>query len=632
MSFFKGYVRTRNKKCLEKFKGVGNLKKLEDVQGYTEYAGILAPETVLIDVDDNIQSEKLLNVVKAKEIKCQVRKTTRGMHFFFKNNGDFEKCYTGAVLAIGIQADIKAGVKNSYSILKFDGKERPIIYDTKEYQEVPKWLTVINSTVDLINMNEGEGRNSKLFSHILTLQDAGLNKEQCIETLDIINKYVFDKPLSDDEFKTITRDDAFKANLETNFFGKRKEFLFDKFANHMMDLLNIKRINNQLHVYVDGTYLDGVHRIEAKMIEVIPKLSRAQRKEALDYIELLAHDDTKQADAKYIAFRNGILDIETGDLLPFSPDFIITNKIDYDYDPLAQSELVDRTLDKLACGKSDIRALLEECAGYCFYRRNELRKAFILTGDKSNGKSTYIAMLQKMLGDDNTSALDLKELGDRFKTSEIYRKLANLGDDIGDEFITDMSIFKKLVTGDRVTAERKGQDPFSFNSYAKLIFSANNLPRTKDRTGAIIDRLIVVPFNATFSKNDPDYDPYIKYKLVQDDCIQYLIKLGIEGLKRVLERKAFTESEKVNEELDNYNKLNNPILYFFADISVEDLIREPVDVWFAKYHDFCLGENINTLSKIEFSRQLLRHFNGLEIKVKSINGKRYRMFCLKKIT
>ena len=619
--FFRGYVRTRNKKCLEKFKGVGDLKKLEDVQGYTEYAGILAADTVLIDVDSNTEAEKLLKAVKAKEIKCQVRQTTRGMHFFFKNSGDFTKCYTSANLAIGIQADIKVGTKNSYSILKFDGKERPIIYDTKEYQEVPKWLNVINSSIDLINMSEGEGRNTKLYAHILSLQEIGLTKEQCIETLDIINNYIFDEPLPENEFKTITRDEAFKNDLEVSFFGKRKEFLFDKFANHMVDLLHIKRINNQLHIYVDGTYLDGLQRIEAKMIEVIPKLSRAQRKEALDYIELVASENVPQADAKYIAFKNGILNIETGELLPFSPDFIITNKIDYDYNPDAENELVDRTFNKLACGKSDIRALLEECAGYCFYRRNELRKAFILTGDKSNGKSTYIAMLQKMLGDDNTSALDLKELGDRFKTADIYRKLANLGDDIGDEFITDMSVFKKLVTGDRVTAERKGQDPFNFNSYAKLIFSANSLPRTKDRTGAVIDRLILIPFDATFSKNDPDYDPYIKYKLVQDDCIQYLIKLGIEGLKRVLERKAFTESVQVDKELDDYNKLNNPILYFFADMKPEDLIREPVDVWFARYHEFCLSDNIQSMSKIAFSRQLLREFSELEIKRKMIGGK-----------
>lgn len=88
----------------------------------------------------------------------------------------------------------------------------------------------------------------------------------------------------------------------------------------------------------------------------------------------------------------------TGELKPFSTDIVITNKIPWDYKPDAYSELADSTLNKLACGDAAIRALLEECIGYCFYRRNELGKAFILTGDKSNGKSTFWIVSKQSLG------------------------------------------------------------------------------------------------------------------------------------------------------------------------------------------------------------------------------------------
>lgn len=63
MQLFRGYVRTKNKKCLESFKGVKNLKTLEDVQGLDEYAGILGEETILIDVDDGPTSDLLLKMV-----------------------------------------------------------------------------------------------------------------------------------------------------------------------------------------------------------------------------------------------------------------------------------------------------------------------------------------------------------------------------------------------------------------------------------------------------------------------------------------------------------------------------------------------------------------------------------------
>lgn len=72
----------------------------------------------------------------------------------------------------------------------------------------------------------------------------------------------------------------------------------------------------------------------------------------------------------------------------------------------------------------------EDEGHYCLYRRNELGKAFILIGDKSNGKSTFLHVVKNMLGDKNIASLDLKELGDRFKTAELFGKLANIGDDI----------------------------------------------------------------------------------------------------------------------------------------------------------------------------------------------------------
>ena len=268
------------------------------------------------------------------------------------------------------------------------------------------------------------------------------------------------------------------------------------------------------------------------------------------YLNLLIRDNAPTSDANLIAFKNGIYNIMTDEFLPFSPEIIITNKINWDYNPAAYSELVDNTLNKIACHDKQIRMLLEEVIGYCLYRRNELGKAFILIGDRANGKSTFLDMVKTMLGDENIASLDLGELGDRFKTAELFGKLANIGDDIGDEFIANASVFKKLVTGDRINVERKGQDPFEFNNYAKLLFSANNIPRIKDKTGAVQRRLAIIPFDAKFSVDDPDYRPYIKYELREQECIEYMILLGIEGLKRVLLNQKFTDSTRVERELE----------------------------------------------------------------------------------
>lgn len=629
MSFFKGYVKTRNKKSVDRFKNAP-LRSLDEVEPLPEYAGILAHDAVLIDIDDEEQSEKLLDVIEKYNIRCQVRKTTRGMHFFFKNDGKWDKCFTGVSLACGIKADVKVGVKNAYSILKFGGEEREIVYDKLDdevYQTPPNWLRIIKTDADLLDLAEGEGRNNALFKHILALQSAGLDRDECIEVLKVINENLFKEPLSDSEFETVTRPDAFTT--EVSFFDDKGKFLFEKFAAHLIDKHHIKRVNGQLHVFENGQYVSCTRKLEKLMIEIIPSLSKRQRAETLAYIDVVCCENVEMADVKYIAFANGILDIETMEMLNFSPDIVITNKINWNFNPDAQNATVDAVLNKVSCNDPEIRALLEEATGYCFFRRNELRKSFVLTGGKSNGKSTYINMLGTMLGEENISALDLADLSSRFRTSELFGKLGNLGDDIGENFIDDMSIFKKLVSGDKVMVEYKGEKPFFFSNYAKFIFSANALPRVKDKTQAVLDRMIIIPFNATFSVNDSDFDPFISDKLKEKEAIEYLIKLGINALKRLLKTRKFTSSLKVLKELKEYNEENNPVLVFLEEIKEENLTFEPVGYWYSKYCDHCLAYGQNPISRIQFTKLVLKTLPHLEVKQRKINGEVVRFFVEK---
>ena len=290
--------------------------------------------------------------------------------------------------------------------------------------------------------------------------------------------------------------------------------------------------------------------------------------------------------------------------------------------------MADKTLDKIACHDEQVRTILEECIGSCFYRSNKLGggKAFILTGEGSNGKSTFISMVQHLLNEDNIAALDLKELDQKFQNTALFGKLANLGDDISDEFIVNASIFKKFVTGERVQVQNKGEKPFDFNNYAKFLFSANNIPRIKDKTGAVLRRLIIVPFNASFSKDDPDYDDHITYKLQEQEVMEYMIVLGLAALKRVLNG-GFTESAKVQEQLKEYEETNNPIIGFFEEMEFEgfQIENEQSDKVFKRYKEYCLANNFNPMSKAEFSKQVCRKF-GLTTKPKKIGGKLFRIY------
>lgn len=620
--FFRGYVPTKNKHCLEKYKDRTDLKGLDAVKDLDEYAGILATNTILVDLDDGEQAEILMNIVEALQLNCRVYQTTRGKHFLFTNT-KVPKCSTHSTLAIGLTADIKVGFSNSYEVLKFAGKERFIEWDIEpgqEYQEIPKWLFPVKASAEFRNMKAGDGRNQSLYNYILTLQANDFSVEECRECIRLINRFVLSDPLSDDEIETILRDDAFKKPV----FYRGNTFLFDRFAVYLKNNFHIRRINNQLHIYEDGVYIPGDDAIESAMIQVIPDLKRVHRKEVLDYLEILMRENTPPLPAEWVAFRNGVLNVLDGTFLSPSPEMIITNRIPWDYNSEAYDDLTDRTLDKIACGDKEIRALLEEAAGYCLFKRNELGKAFILTGTGSNGKSTFLNMLKNMLGHGNVSTLDLKNLGERFSKVLMFGKLANIGDDISDEFVVDTSVFKKIVTGETIQAEHKGQPVFEFEPYVKLFFSANNIPRMgKGRDWeAIKRRLIIIPFEAKFSKTDPDFVPFIGDKLKTQDATEYLIRLGVTGLKRVLIARSFSNSEKVQHELDEYEESNNPILAFNREVTEDGFPIEntPTAEVYTKYQEFCILNNLKPMSKIEFSRAICKLLN-LETAAKRQPGK-----------
>lgn len=627
---YKGYIKTKGKKAIEAFKDRTKYRTYDEVKNLEGFGGVLADDTILIDIDDAEQSEILMNIVEEYQLDCRVYCTSRGRHFLFKNHS-ITRNRTHVPLAVGLTADIKLGTRSSYEVIKIDGEERFIEWDIEEggtYQEVPKWLFPVRTAVDFLDMDAGDGRNQALFNYILTLTSNDFSVDDTRECIRILNRFVLKEPLSDDELEVILRDEAFQKPV----FFCDKTFLFDRFATWLKNNENVVSISNQLHIYQDGIYQVGYKAIETAMINQIPNLKKTQRREVLEYMELIA-DEKAQADARYIAFRNGVLDIVTGQMQPFSPDLVITNQIPWDYNPEAYSELADDTLNKLACGDQPIRALLEECIGYCFYRRNELGKAFILTGDKSNGKSTFLDCVKAILGDWNISALDLKELGDRFSTSMMFGKLANIGDDIGDDFLqgSQVATFKKVVTGNRIKAERKGQDPFEFNPYVKLLFSANDIPRMKDKTGAVLRRLVIIPFNARFIKYlpsgeiDPDYNPYIKYQLVEQSSVEYLIRVGVEGLKRIIENNEFTKSEKVAEQIDEYENENNPIKAFIDDCGVEMIEDEPTGDVYSRYQVFCADCGMQPMSNIVFSKQINKRL-GFETVVTKVGGKSIRIF------
>lgn len=632
--FYKGFIPLTisqdGKKPLHAFKNPENLEPLEAMENRKSFAGVLKEGAVLLDADDEANSEALLKIIQGEQLSCMVsqRENGRGIHALFMDEAkEIDKNSTHIMLACGITVDIKAGVKNSYEALKVKGDERYILLDSKDYQPIPKYLIPISSkNNDFLNMAKGDGRNQALFNYILTLQSEGFSQDEADEAIRILNKYVLKEPLDERELNTILRDEAFK---KPNFVVKGK-FLHEKFGDYLIKQHHIKRINDRLHIYRDGIYTSEIRAITNAMISEIQSITQAKRKEVLSYIDGMILENTAANQLNYIAFGNGIYNLQDKSFSDYSPNVVVTSKIPWNYNPAAYSELEDKTLNNICCQDAAMRKLLEEIMGYCLYRTARYGKAFILTGESGHGKSTYITIIRTMLGENNVSTLEFKNLGDRFSKAELLGKLANLGDDVDFDSLKDVSIFKKLVTGEAIEAEKKGQDLFTFSSYATLIFSSNHEPKfgKSSDAQALARRLIIIPFEAQFSKEEtPGFiDDIAEAKLNEPEHIEYSIKVALEGLHRIMNQGGFTELKSTKALAEEFILSNDPIEAFIKECQEHNfsgkaddgnfswdyaIEREPIAKVFFNFQKFCNANNMGfeNITLVLFSKRLRKRLN-----------------------
>lgn len=620
MDLFKGYIPTGGKdgkRPTEDYKNRITFYTLEEVKPLKSYGGVLKDDIIQIDIDDFEQSEIVFKIIEDLNINCHVLKTTRGKHFYFKNT-DVDKRKQGWSTPIGVKIDVGLGNQNAVIPLKINDEMREWLLTDDEIDPLPSFLYPVSRTshVDFSKLEEGDGRNSILFPYILVLQQAGLIKEEIRESIHILNKYIIKEPVTDSELDTILRDEAFKKEC---FYIKNK-LQYEKLARYLISDEYVIKINNSLHIYADGVYNNDLRSIEKTLLRYINNSKSAERTEVIKYLDILA-ENKFQTTPKTIAVANGLLDIESKHLTVFDPKIIIKNKIAVNYNPSSYNEDMDKTLNKICCNDKQLRLLIEEMIGYCLFRRNELGKCFILTGGGSNGKSTLLDVIKRLLGEDNISSVSLEDLNDRFKTFQLEGKLANIGDDISNKYIDNNATFKKLVTGETVNVEKKGKDPFDFNNYSKLIFSCNDMPRINDLSDGLKRRIILIPFNARFSKSDANFDPFIIDKLMKPEALEYLLNLALAGLERILYNRAFTIPESVSNAWTEYEKTNNPVLGFVEDAKIENELTSDV---YLQYQTYCADSGLKHLSKAVFTRELSKL--GYKTKQIRINGKRPYIF------
>ena len=441
-------------------------------------------------------------------------------------------------------------------------------------------------------------RNETLFKLGASLQSKGTDDELILDTLRGTNTSRCRPPLPDADVVKIW------ASV-VNRYEKGEERPAAKVEPADIHLV---LIDGAPSVWRNGRYEVGVDALRRAILETMPDMSYNKRKNLASDMLLMA-PEVKAADPRYVAFRNGVVDITdmSATLRPYDRDMHIINVIPHNFDPDASCADVDKFLDDVSCGDTDVRNSLEEAIGLCLYRSCELGRCPILLGKGANGKSTYIRALRNLLGEENTSALDLAILGEKFQGVRIMGKLANIGDDIANERISGAvaANWKKMVTGERIYSDVKGIAGVEFTPYATLIFSANEMPSLGDSSDGMMRRLMPIPFDADFT--GADCDPHMARRLCTEEAAQYLAFLGIAALYKMTMRGGIRETDRMREEVAGIKRDNDSVLQWISDEDVkpEDLDGRETKWVYGEYQAWCNRSGVGPFGKQKFSRKLV---------------------------
>lgn len=681
---------------------------ISTVENVPSFGAFLREGFCFVDIDDQEQIEKVEELIKNKNeffenipiMRTGYHKkenTKRGYHFPFRTPKDFKRKYNynketfKGLLAGGLIGEIKL---SGPEVLKLNGECR----EFENIGEIPELPIIFYPTATknieispVLNVSTGR-RNDGVTSLRGSIQaNKNFTYEQIEQALLFVNNNILASPMSEQElYNTVLRknfsspsidilknkESFFLDDLEEQEEQLLKKVLFEfkgaklyqKLGFYIVNKFHIikcphkneKGIVYQYFFYDNGIYSPLDEENIKSHINKINPFSKNQIAEIVEKVKLSAVMYEKEKDNTNLQpYENGYINLEEANsweevktlkVHPYTPEIKFFFKIPFNWNPailenVEVKNFVDKFISDIACGEKEYITKLFEFGAISLWRSSQTiyKKAFFLTGKGANGKSTYIEFVTYCIGESNTSKVSPYYLSDKFRQGILQNKLLNFDDDIGYKRFQAEPL-KKAVTGNELTCEAKFKDPFKFRPYCSFIYGCNSIPNNDDFTSSMERRLVIIEFNADFSKSSKSRDVNFSDKIQNPKMAEYFLVRSVEYLKKILLNKGnMEESPLCDNSVDEYISSSSPVIGFlrnWINERNEDYIKDSsynpkyplqdvrLDDLYNEYKEYCRNDNrreTNDLYKGNFSKEICREAN-CKTKRKTKNGRKETYF------
>ena len=332
-----------------------------------------------------------------------------------------------------------------------------------------------------------------------------------------------------------------------------------------------------------------------------------------------------------IVFENGTLEVKSGFFRQNSPADLVNSALGISYDPdCKKMPYTKRFLKTIADGDDDLYERLLQVIGYILSNDIRAKSFFYLEGVGDAGKSRFcdlIASFFPVSGSNKVARIALQDLGGKFALSNLVNAKLNISEDLPDAPLSPQTVsrIKMISDGDRLEAEAKYTQAFTFRPLCKLLFASNHPLRLKEYDAAFVNRVVYIPFTHPIPKEEQD--PYILEKMRKE--LPALFNRAFAAYKRLVANQyVWAGSDYFKPEIATTNSSisvdKEYVLRQFIESCciLDDNSTTATSELQAAYNLFCSKNSYSPVQGDRFSRELFAVLPDNILRVKIGNQRR----------
>ncbi len=512
---------------------------------------------------------------------------------------------------------VKKAIKKVRKQKKMD--EKPKKLDTETIGEYIKSWASMGMTLEVIASIKKASKNSDF-----TIQ----------ELKELVKKEIseIEKPVEEEQIRSLSVREQYLEYIRDKKWGEASEILVDYVLKHNHIYTTKDDNKSEIWVYEDGIYTDHgksqIKKILRNLLgtwysvfvfnNVIAKIEPDTFINSQDFFSVNYKDE--------VPIQNGILNIFTREISPFTPTKIFFNKLPVKYNPEAKCEKINEFLETILSNKED-KDVFYEIGGFTLLKEYTFEKAFMFVGNGRNGKGKSLELLKRMIGAENCYSLPLSALDSQnADVHQLFGKMINMAGDIGSKDLKDTSMFKGLTGRDLITTKRKFLNALTFENYAKFVFACNDLPMVYDTSKGFWDRWVLLEFPYYFADKEEfekATEEQLKYwklrdediinKIISPEELSGLLNKCLDGLDRLLKNRKFSSTKGSEEVKNTWIRKSNSFMAFCIDLLEEDYdtIITKKDLR-KKYMSYCKEHKVSGKSDFVIKRVLQEMFGAID--------------------